>query len=134
MALGVLTKPDRIPQGDEGGWLSFIKNEREPLEHNWYCVKQPSSADLLRKISWNEARQREDDFFATAQPWCSLDAMYHRYLRTHNLVGRLSLVLSELISKRHVSFISMSSHSRPEVFADLDCNWIPDFHRYKKSF
>ena len=43
---GVLTKPDRIPAGDEHSWLSLIRNEKESLENNWYCVKQLGPNDL----------------------------------------------------------------------------------------
>ncbi|KAJ2918308.1 hypothetical protein MD484_g2118, partial [Candolleomyces efflorescens] len=98
--IGVLTKPDRIPTGEEHGWIRFIRNEREPLDNNWYCVKQPSSNDIKQNITWNEARKHEDDFFTLTAPWSELDTMYHKYLRTGNLVERLSLVLSDLISKR----------------------------------
>ncbi|RXW23709.1 hypothetical protein EST38_g2143 [Candolleomyces aberdarensis] len=98
--IGVLTKPDRIPTGEEQSWIRFIRNEREPLDNNWYCVKQPSSNDIKQNITWNEARKREDDFFTLTAPWSELDTMYHKYLRTRNLVERLSSVLSDLISKR----------------------------------
>ncbi|KAK0229833.1 P-loop containing nucleoside triphosphate hydrolase protein [Armillaria nabsnona] len=98
--IGVLTKPDRIPAGDEAGWLDFIRNEREPLENNWYCVKQPSSTDIKNGITWAEARTRENEFFSMTTPWAELDPMYQRYLRTVNLVERLSNILSDLISKR----------------------------------
>lgn len=98
--LGVLTKPDRIPTGEEVNWLAFIRNEREPLENNWYCVKQPSSSDLKQKLTWQDARRREDEFFSMTAPWSELDAVHQKYLRTANLVERLSSVLSELIMKR----------------------------------
>lgn len=98
--IGVLTKPDRIPPGDEAGWLNFIRNEREPLENNWYCVKQPSSSDIKNGITWAEARTKENEFFAMTTPWAEVDPMYQRYLRTSNLVERLSNILSDLISKR----------------------------------
>jgi Dynamin central region len=97
---GVLTKPDRIPIGDEDSWLSLIRNEKEALENNWYCVKQPGPHDLKQGITWTEARKREDEFFSTKQPWNELDGMYQKYLRTGNLVDRLSSILSDLISKR----------------------------------
>ncbi|KAJ3503458.1 hypothetical protein NLJ89_g8422 [Agrocybe chaxingu] len=97
---GVLTKPDRIPIGEESNWLPFIRNEKETLENNWFCVKQPSSNDLKTSMTWAQARQKEDQFFASTSPWCELDGMYQKYLRTSNLVERLSLVLSDLISKR----------------------------------
>ncbi|KAJ7115622.1 P-loop containing nucleoside triphosphate hydrolase protein [Mycena crocata] len=98
--IGVLTKPDRIPRGDEESWLPLIRNEQEALENNWYCVKQPSSQDIKHGITWAEARARENDFFSLTPPWCNLDPMYQKYLRTSNLVDRLSSILSDLISKR----------------------------------
>lgn len=98
--IGVLTKPDRIPVGDEATWVSLIRNEKEHLENNWYCVRQPGPADLKEGITWTEARRREDNFFSTKQPWNELEAIYQKYLRTGNLVERLSSILSDLISKR----------------------------------
>jgi len=105
---GVLTKPDRIPTGEEGNWLPFIRNEKEPLQNNWFCVKQPSSNDLKSNITWKQARDRETEFFAITAPWCELDEGYQKYLRTVNLIERSSLVLSDLISKRYISFSTTS--------------------------
>ncbi|KAJ7809004.1 P-loop containing nucleoside triphosphate hydrolase protein [Mycena olivaceomarginata] len=98
--IGVLTKPDRIPHGDEESWLSLIRNERDALENNWYCVKQPSSQDLKQGITWSAARAREKEFFSSISPWFELDSMHQPYLGTSNLVHRLSSILSDLISKR----------------------------------
>ncbi|TFK68463.1 hypothetical protein BDN72DRAFT_769259 [Pluteus cervinus] len=98
--VGVLTKPDRIPTGEENGWLRFIMNVQEPLEHNWFCVKQPSSQELREGITWAGAREREDQFFTMTRPWRQLDPIYKRYLGTPNLVERLSSILSDLIEKR----------------------------------
>ncbi|KAJ7587407.1 P-loop containing nucleoside triphosphate hydrolase protein [Mycena floridula] len=98
--IGVLTKPDRIPSGDEETWLSLIRNEEEPLENNWFCVKQPSTSDLKQGITWEQARSRENSFFLSTSPWNELDPMYQNYLRTSNLLLRLSKVLSDLITKR----------------------------------
>ncbi|KAF5354814.1 hypothetical protein D9756_005633 [Leucocoprinus leucothites] len=98
--IGVLTKPDRIPVGEEPEWLRFIKNEKEPLANNWYCVKQPSSNDLKQNWTWQQAREKERHFFSATAPWCELEGMYQKFLRTSNLVDRLSSVLSDLIAKR----------------------------------
>ncbi|KAF9047677.1 P-loop containing nucleoside triphosphate hydrolase protein [Panaeolus papilionaceus] len=98
--IGVLTKPDRIPIGEEQSWLAYIRNEKESLDNNWFCVKQPSSNDLKKRPTWEQARQMEADFFAGTAPWSELDAVYSKYLRTSNLLERLSDVLSGLISKR----------------------------------
>ncbi|KAG6824354.1 hypothetical protein H0H92_007116 [Tricholoma furcatifolium] len=98
--VGVLTKPDRIDTGDELNWISIIKNEKEPLENGWYCVKQPSSQQISNGMTWAQARKSEDEFFACTAVWSELDPIYQKYLRTSNLVDRLSSILSELISKR----------------------------------
>lgn len=98
--VGVLTKPDRIPMGEEDSWLRLIRNQEKPLLNNWYCVKQPSSLMLKKGIDWAGARHHENDFFDTTQPWCSLDSYYQSFLRTSNLTNRLSTILAELIAKR----------------------------------
>ncbi|KIJ63497.1 hypothetical protein HYDPIDRAFT_29303 [Hydnomerulius pinastri MD-312] len=98
--VGVLTKPDRIPAGEEDNWLKIIRNETEPLVNNWYCVKQPSSQMLSKGITWTDARRQENEYFSVTQPWCSIDPQYQKYLRTSNLTERLSTILSELIAKR----------------------------------
>jgi GTP-binding protein EngB required for normal cell division len=98
--IGVLTKPDRISPGDEDRWLNILRNQTEPLENNWYCVKQPSSISLTTGISWADARKQENEFFSMTSPWSTLDPMYQKYLRTSNLTDRLSTILSDLISRR----------------------------------
>lgn len=97
---GVLTKPDRIPAGEEHRWLRFIRNEQEPLVNHWYCVKQPGSQTLHNGISWAQARSQENDFFALEQPWSTVESQYQRFMGTKNLTERLSTILSELIAKR----------------------------------
>jgi len=120
---GVLTKPDRIPQGEEEEWLRFIKNSKEPLDNNWYCVKQPSSNDLKQNWTWQEARQKEREFFSMTLPWCELEATYQKYLRTSNLVERLSSVLSDLITKRYFhQYQSYFKFSRWDCFIQSSRN------------
>ncbi|EGO00516.1 hypothetical protein SERLA73DRAFT_71538 [Serpula lacrymans var. lacrymans S7.3] len=97
--VGVLTKPDRIPPGEEYRWMEFIKDERERLINGWYCVKQPDARSLKDGLTWEGARKRENDYFMT-QPWTSLSPMYQSHLRTSNLTARLSAILSELIASR----------------------------------
>jgi hypothetical protein len=100
LIIGVLTKPDRIQAGEAGSWTSFVKNEREALEHNWFCVKQPSPEQLKSGITWAEARTSENNWFSTTAPWCELEGRYQKYVRTSNLVAKLSIILSDLIAKR----------------------------------
>ncbi|KAG6828831.1 hypothetical protein H0H87_000659 [Tephrocybe sp. NHM501043] len=98
--VGVLTKPDRIPTGEEPNWISILRNEKEPLENGWYCVKQPSSSQINAGMTWDDARKSEQEFFDSAAAWSELDSIYKKYLRTGNLVERLSSILSDLIAKR----------------------------------
>ncbi|KAG5642230.1 hypothetical protein DXG03_003375 [Asterophora parasitica] len=98
--IGVLTKPDRIPPGEEHNWVSLIRNEKESLDNGWYCVKQPGSDQINKGMTWAQARKSEDEFFHSTPAWSELDLVYHKYMRTGNLVDRLSSILSDLISKR----------------------------------
>ncbi|KAI6014111.1 hypothetical protein PISMIDRAFT_109943 [Pisolithus microcarpus 441] len=98
--VGVLTKPDRIPQGEEESWIRLIRNEVEPLDNNWYCVKQPSSHDISLGINWVDARNMEKQFFATKKPWSGLDSHLRRFLGTGRLTERLSAILAESIARR----------------------------------
>lgn len=100
ISTGVLTKPDRIPSGEEDRWLRFIRGEYETLQNGWFCVKQPNSQSLKQGITWTEARTKEDEYFSTTAPWSSLDSTYQQCLRTSNLTERLSTILSGLIAKR----------------------------------
>ncbi|KAI3605474.1 hypothetical protein WG66_005886 [Moniliophthora roreri] len=84
--VGVLTKPDRIERGDEQNWLGFIQGRTEPLRNHWFCVKQPGTSDLQNGITWSQARDNENKFFATTSPWRDLELTYQKYLRTNNLV------------------------------------------------
>ncbi|KAG6825067.1 hypothetical protein H0H92_004951 [Tricholoma furcatifolium] len=76
--VGVLTKPDRIPTSEEPDWVSIIKNEKEPLENGWYCVKQPSSQQISNGMTWAQARKSEEEFFASTAVWSELDTIYQR--------------------------------------------------------
>ncbi|KAI6044464.1 P-loop containing nucleoside triphosphate hydrolase protein [Pisolithus marmoratus] len=98
--VGVLTKPDRIPYGEEHLWIRLIRNETEPLVNNWYCVKQPSSDDRAQGMTWTEARFHEDCFFSNALPWSNLEDYLQKFLRTNRLTEKLSSILAELISRR----------------------------------
>ncbi|KAI5982232.1 P-loop containing nucleoside triphosphate hydrolase protein [Pisolithus albus] len=98
--VGVLTKPDRIPEGEEESWIRLIRNEVEPLDNNWYCVKQPSSHDITLGINWIDARNMEKQFFREKKPWSGLDSHLHRLLGTGRLTERLSVILAELIARR----------------------------------
>jgi len=97
---GVLTKPDRIPPGEEEHWLGFIRNDAEPLANGWFTVKQPGSNELKTGITWEDARALEKHFFTSTAPWSSAETYCQKRLGTQNLTGSLSKILSDLIAQR----------------------------------
>ncbi|EJD08286.1 uncharacterized protein FOMMEDRAFT_16703 [Fomitiporia mediterranea MF3/22] len=98
--LGVLTKPDRIANGDEDRWVKFVKYDDGPLALGWYCVKQPDSVQLAQGITLAEAQDKENEFFEVTEPWCSLPFDIMSRLGTKPLVENLSKTLADLISNR----------------------------------
>ena len=100
VTLAVLTKPDRIPTGDEHSWLLLLRNQRENHKHGWYCVKQPSGEQMRCGMTWSEARAAETDFFNEANPWSSLDVQVRSRLGTVPLTKALGEILFALIAKR----------------------------------
>jgi hypothetical protein len=98
--VGVLTKPDRIPVGEEATWISKIQSGGEGGGIEYYSVKNPDSQDIRNGITYEQAREREADFFSTKSPWSNLEWLYRRRLGTDKLTQRLGQVLSHLISKR----------------------------------
>jgi dynamin family protein len=97
--VGVLTKPDRIPTGEERIWINKIQrgNDRGV---EYYSVKNPDSQDIRNGITYEQAREKESEFFSTNAPWSDLEWLYKRRLGTDKLTRRLGQVLSNLISKR----------------------------------
>jgi hypothetical protein len=98
---GVLTKPDRIPVGEEEHWMRFIRDEAEHLANGWFSVKQPASTDLQQGITWEQAREQESRFFSVTPPW-STERDYRHHFGTRHLTESLSNILSDLIRRRLV--------------------------------
>jgi len=108
--LGVLTKPDRIPAGEEGSWVGMIQGHTDGEENGieYFSVKNPDSQDIKNGITYEQARKKEVEFFATQAPWSSLDWLCQQRLGTEKLTRHLGEALSGLISKRQV-FVTLDS-------------------------
>ncbi|KAI9465220.1 P-loop containing nucleoside triphosphate hydrolase protein [Lactarius psammicola] len=100
--IGVLTKPDRISAGDEAIWISKIQSGGEDGGIEYFSVKNPDSQDIRNGITYEQAREKEAEFFSTKAPWSSLEWLYQRRLGTDKLARRLGQVLYNLISKRQL--------------------------------
>lgn len=98
--IGVLTKPDTLQPGEEGAWLSILEGQRHPLHHGYYMTKQPATKELLEKLSWEAAREREKEYFDTTPIWAKSSATNR--LGTANLTKNLSRLLSGLIDQTYV--------------------------------
>ena len=100
--LGVLTKPDRIPAGEEGAWIRMIQGytDRDRGGIEYFSVKNPDSQDIKNGITYEQARKNEVEFFATQLPWSGLDWLSQQRMGTDKLTRHLGEALSSLISKR----------------------------------
>ncbi|KAI0759259.1 P-loop containing nucleoside triphosphate hydrolase protein [Trametes elegans] len=97
--IGVLTKPDTIPPGSTKRrqlWLDVLEGRGHPLQHGYYCTRQPDDDQRLAGITPAEARDAERAFFRTTEPWAA-STCPHRY-GTHNLVRSISELLTRIIS------------------------------------
>ncbi|KAG8903486.1 hypothetical protein FRB99_003229 [Tulasnella sp. 403] len=95
--IGVLTKPDTLQSGEEQMWLNVLEGRRHPLLHGYYMTKQPATKELSEKLSFEEARRREQEFFETTPIWANSTASNR--LGTPNLTKNLSRLLSGLIDQ-----------------------------------
>ncbi|KAI0363541.1 hypothetical protein BV20DRAFT_958073 [Pilatotrama ljubarskyi] len=97
--IGVLTKPDTIPVGSTKRrqmWLDVLEGREHPLQHGYYCTRQPDDDQRLEGITPAQARAAEVQFFRTTGPW-STSTCLHRF-GTTNLVKSISELLTRIIS------------------------------------
>lgn len=107
--IAVLTKPDRIDPGDEGKWLDMLRNRSEKFKHGWFCVRQPGYNQLQARITPDEARKNERDFFDTTRPWSNSEPDLRARCGTGALSKALGQKLFEVIAKRFAgSFTQLS--------------------------
>jgi len=65
--VGVLTKPDLVDRGAEAGVCNVLANRTKPLRHGYFIVKNRGQADLTANMSIEEARQKEQEWFANSE-------------------------------------------------------------------
>ncbi|KAI8996213.1 P-loop containing nucleoside triphosphate hydrolase protein [Trametes punicea] len=97
--IGVLTKPDTLPPGSTKRrelWLDVLEGREHPLQHGYYCTRQPDDDQRLAGITPAEARAAETEFFRTTSPWNTATCP-HRF-GTSNLVKSISELLTNIIS------------------------------------
>ena len=97
---GVLTKPDRIEDGDHEPWLAIASNRNRAwkLTHGWYVTKQCNTKELDQNLPFEQVRDNERLFFENEEPWKGLD---QDRFGTPKLVDALSKLLSQMIRERY---------------------------------
>lgn len=70
--VGVLTKPDAIQPGDEGRVIDTARNRITILNHGWFVVRNRSTEEVMKGVSFQERRANESRFFQR-DPWRTLD-------------------------------------------------------------
>lgn len=97
---GVLTKPDTLQNGEHPSWLDLLENRRHHLSNGYFVTKQPAPEDLKKNFTYKKAREAETQFFATNEPWKSLEAGTRRHLGTAHLTSFLSDRLGRYIADK----------------------------------
>ncbi|KAL9094921.1 MAG: hypothetical protein Q9165_002871 [Trypethelium subeluteriae] len=96
--LAVLTKPDLLQSGDSiEDWRRILRGETFQFGHGYYVTKQPSPAELERKINHHEAREKEEEFFSSTKPWTTELAEFKALFGTDNLRNALAEKLAAII-------------------------------------
>ncbi|CAH0046282.1 unnamed protein product [Clonostachys solani] len=69
--LGVLTKPDLVDDGAEGGVLNVMNGKSHRLKLGWHLVRNLGQREL--KVMPTSRGSLEDKFFKTKAPWNAID-------------------------------------------------------------
>ncbi|KAF9120369.1 hypothetical protein BGX30_003206 [Mortierella sp. GBA39] len=63
----IVTKPDMIDKGTLSELIDVVLNNRKKMRLGYLVMRNTGYADM--DLSWDEARQAEDDFFARDKEW-----------------------------------------------------------------
>ncbi|KAJ6487722.1 P-loop containing nucleoside triphosphate hydrolase protein [Mycena sanguinolenta] len=98
--IGVLTKPDILSTGSNmrDQWLDVIEGRKHPLNHGYFCTRQPDDDERNNKITPVQARRAESNFFSATAPWST--TTHKDRFGTENLVTTLSALLIQIINDR----------------------------------
>ncbi|KAK8241243.1 P-loop containing nucleoside triphosphate hydrolase protein [Phyllosticta capitalensis] len=118
--LGILTKPDRLPEGDPlKRWEGIINGDLFANGHGWHVVKNPSQADIDRDMDHAAARRGETTFFTNTAPWNSGFARFQNRFGTRKLEDRLSTLLAKQILASLPTIREKVQQALTEIHAEL---------------
>jgi hypothetical protein len=101
--LGVLTKPDTVPSGATKSkelWLDVIEGRRFPLKLGYFCTRQPDEDERAARITLEDARAAEQNFFNDTAPWSTSHCRYR--FGIPSLIADVSTHLTRIINGRYV--------------------------------
>ncbi|TDZ39060.1 Interferon-induced GTP-binding protein Mx3 [Colletotrichum spinosum] len=52
--IGVMTKADLLPEGNNAQWLSMLRGERHRIGHEFFITSRPADKDLHHQQQWEE--------------------------------------------------------------------------------
>lgn len=112
--LGVLTKPDRLPDHESfEQWNEVLEGKKSHLGHGYFVVRNNPDPD----VSHSQARQEEEEFFA--DPFWAGQAHYQQRFGTHNLQTALSSLLREQILKCLPSIVRQIDEKATRIDTEL---------------
>jgi hypothetical protein len=95
--VGCLTKPDRWPQGQKTQSIANVLNgDAFAVGHGYYVTKQPDQIELNAGVTADDARKKEEEFFAKT-PWSAELNKFHDRFGTLKLRDHLSIKLTKQI-------------------------------------
>ncbi|KAE8351641.1 P-loop containing nucleoside triphosphate hydrolase protein [Aspergillus coremiiformis] len=115
--LGVLTKPDRIQTGESySQWVDILEGYKFKLGHGYYVVRNNPDPT----VEHSQAREEENDFFASA-PWTSEELVpYQDRFGTRRLQTSLSSLLLEQIQGCLPGIIEQIDAKATRINEELD--------------
>jgi hypothetical protein len=129
---GVLTKPDRLPQGSSASELAnILEGHRFKLGHNYFVVKNLNSDEIKQGLTHYDARGLEQRFFSTVAPWSTDLRSYQPRFGTVNLQRYLSTQLGNRVMDKLPSIYRQIEASLAAV--DEELSRIPDTPLYSAT-
>ncbi|KAF3037123.1 hypothetical protein E8E12_007575 [Didymella heteroderae] len=123
--LGVLTKPDRLPQGSSAQDLAHILDGRRfTMGHGYFVVKNLNSNEIRQGLTHNDARRLEQEFFATVSPWAVDLQAYQPRFGTVNMQHHLASELGNRVMRK-LPVIHRQIEARLEA-VEAELSRIPD--------
>ncbi|GAA5955061.1 hypothetical protein JCM3765_003176 [Sporobolomyces pararoseus] len=98
--VGVLTKADAVQEGEHARWIGILSGQRARLLNGYFATKLPGAADLDKNLTFEEAREKERNFFSSTSPWSELKDDIRRRLGIPKLTAYLSEKLSSYIKTK----------------------------------